>query len=118
MRRYCFARSFCHERNTASRAITSCSCGSCGNSRFACFLTTFLYSSITSFRALASRSVSSFAFLCFLLGVEDFLKRVLLDVQYNVAEHLDEAPVRVDGEALAVAALGQCLDARDRSSRG
>ena len=32
-----------------------------------CFLTTFLYSSITSFSALASRSVSSLAFFCFFL---------------------------------------------------
>jgi hypothetical protein len=30
MRRLCLARSFCQDRNTASRAMTSCSCGSLG----------------------------------------------------------------------------------------
>ena len=76
-----------------------------------CFLTTFLYSAMTSFSALASRSVSSLAFLCFFLRVEHFFERCLLDLQHDVAEHLDQAAIGIVGEARIVAALGQRLNA-------
>jgi hypothetical protein len=50
-------------------------------------------------------------FLLFLLGVEDFFKHRFLDVEHDVAEHLNQAAIGVVGEARIVGALGQRLDA-------
>ncbi len=50
-------------------------------------------------------------FLLFLLGIEDFIKDRFFDVEHDVAEHLDQAPVGVRGEAWIVAALGEGFDA-------
>ena len=50
-------------------------------------------------------------FLLLLLAVEDFLERMLRNVEHDVAEHLDQAAIGVVGEARIVAALGQAFDA-------
>jgi hypothetical protein len=47
--------------------------------------------------------------LLLLLRVEDFIKRRLRNLQHDVAEHLNQPPVRVGGEPWIVAALGQRL---------
>ena len=47
----------------------------------------------------------------FLLGVEHFVEHRLLNVEYNVAEHLDQATVGVGREARIIAPLGERLHA-------
>ena len=54
--------------------MTSCSCGSCGKSRLACFLTTFLYSAMTSLQRLGVEVGVELGLLLFLLGVENFVE--------------------------------------------
>ena len=44
--------------------------------------------------------------LLLLLSVEDFVKYRFLDVEHDVAEHLDQAPVGVRRESGIIAALG------------
>ena len=65
---------------------------------------------MTSCSALASRSVSSLAFLLLLLAVEYFFKGVLRNVEHDRAEHLNQPAIGVVSEARIVAALGQALD--------
>ena len=50
-------------------------------------------------------------FFLFLLGVEYVVKLFLLNIQNDVAEHLDEAAIGIGGEASIVAARGQRVDA-------
>ena len=49
-------------------------------------------------------------FLLFLLAVENFLERVLGDVEHHAAEHLDQPAIGIVSEARIVAALGQAFD--------
>src|ERR1035438_1388123 len=48
--------------------------------------------------------------LAVLGGIEDVFELLLVDVEDDAAEHLDEAAIRVVGEAGILAAFGQTLD--------
>ncbi len=49
--------------------------------------------------------------LLLLLGVEDFFEYRFLDVEHDVAEHLNQAAIGVVGKARIVGALGERFDA-------
>ena len=90
-------------------ASRSCSNGSVGKSLPVSSLTTSLNRSTTSLRSSAVRSVSSLAPTCCFFCVEHVLELGRVDVEDDLAEHLDEAAVGVVAEALVAGAADDAL---------
>ena len=90
-------------------ARSSCSLGSCGNSRPACVLTMPLNVSTRFCRSAASRSRSLLIALGLLGGFDGVLEVLAVDVEHGLAEHLEQAAVGVPGEPLVAGLLGQAL---------
>ena len=111
MRRYSFARGFCHERNTALRDPLQLLDRILRKRLAGLVLDDLLVARrSTSRSAASSRSVSASHAARLLHGLELVLEHVLRNLEDDVAEHLDEAAVAVGGEPAVAGLLLQRLD--------